>query len=203
MKLYYLPGACSLADHIALYWSGLPFEAEAVARDKLKSDFLKVNPAGSVPALALDDGTVLTQNVAILNHIADLAPAANLAGQNARERAEALRWTAFVNSDVHKFFNFLFAAPRFIASEAGQAELVKNARLALRGLFETANAQLAATGWLANGTRSIADAYLYVTLRWAKAKGVDLSGLANLEAFFDRMNADEGVKKALAAEGLS
>ena len=110
MKLYYLPGACSLADHIALCWSGLPFEVEAVPRDQLKGEFLKINPSGSVPALALDDGTVLTQNLAILNYIADLAATANLAGKTPRERAEALRWTAFVNADVHKFFSLIFGA---------------------------------------------------------------------------------------------
>ncbi len=203
MKLYYLPGACSLADHIAFIWGGLAFEAEAVARDQLKSEFLKINPSGSVPALALDDGTVLTQNVAILNYIADLAPVANLAGTTPRERAEALRWTAFVNSDVHKFFNFLFGASRFVSGEAAQQELADNAKKSLRGLYQTADTQLAATGWLANGTRSIADAYLYVTLRWARAKGVDLSGMANIEAFFAKMSEDAAVKQALAAEGLA
>ena len=204
MKLYYLPGACSLADHIALCWSGLPFEVEAVPRDQLKGEFLKINPSGSVPALALDDGTVLTQNLAILNDIADLAAAANLTGKTPRERAEALRWTAFVNADVHKFFSLIFGAGRLLAGEDAQNELIASSRTALRGLFQTADAQLAVgNGWLANGTRSIADAYLFVVLRWAKGKNVDLSGLTHLETFHSRMREDEGVKRAMAAEGLA
>ncbi len=204
MKLYYLPGACSLADHIALYWSRLPFEVEAVPRDQLKGEFLKINPAGSVPALALDDGTVLTQNVAILNYIADLAPAANLAGTTPRERAEALRWTAFVNSDIHRFFSLVFGAGRLLAGEDAQNELIASARSTLRGLFQTADAQLGyGNGWLANGTRSIADAYLFVVLRWAKGKGVDLSGLTHIEAFYATMREDDGVKRAMVAEGLA
>lgn len=204
MKLYYLPGACSLADHIALYWSELPFKAEAVPRDQLKGEFLKINPAGSVPTLVLDDGSVLTQNLAILNYIADLAPAANLAGTTPRERAEALRWTAFVNADIHRFFLLIFGASRLLAGDDAQNELATSARNALRGLFETANMQLAnGNGWLANGTRSIADAYLFVVLRWAKARSIDLSGLDHLDAFSARMREDDGVKRAMAAEGLA
>jgi glutathione S-transferase len=204
MKLYYLPGACSLADHIALYWSQLPFEAEAVPREQLKGEFLKINPAGSVPAMALDDGTVLTQNLAILNYIADLAPGANLAGTTPRERAEVLRWTAFVNADIHRFFSLIFGAGRLLAGEAAQNELIESSRTALRGLFETANAQLGnGNGWLANGTRSIADTYLFVVLRWAKAKNINLSGLDHLDTFSARMREDEGVKRAMAAEGLA
>lgn len=203
MKLYTLPGACSTACHIALVWSGLPFEVQVLGRDELKGPaFLAVNPAGSVPALA-DGDDVLTQNAAILGYVADLAPQAGLAGDGGpRQRAEANRWLAFSNADVHPAFHPLFSPARFIADEAQHDALKGAARTRLRRLYEHADAQLDGRDWLA-GFRSYADPYLYVTLRWARAMRVDLSGLDRLAGFKTRMEADAGVRAALVAEGLA
>jgi glutathione S-transferase len=202
MKLYYLPGACSLADHIVLEWVGATYEAEAVPRDRLTSpEYLKVNPTGQVPALQDDDGWLLTENVAILAYLADRFPEAGLAGEGPRGRAEVLRWLAYLNSDVHQAFKPLFNPARFVADEAAHAELQANARTRLRGMFERLDARLADRDWLA-GTRSIADPYLFVVQRWARGKGVDLSGLDHLERFAQRMREDAGVRAAMKAEGL-
>src|SRR5690606_37595648 len=102
MKLYYSPGACSLADHIVLEWIGKPYEAQAVSREqRALPEFRKLNPAGAVPVLE-HDGMVLTQNMAILNYLADLYPEAGLHGDGSpKARAEINRWRSFVNSDVH------------------------------------------------------------------------------------------------------
>jgi glutathione S-transferase len=202
MKLYYLPGACSLADHIVLEWVGATYDAEAVPRDRLTSpEYLKVNPTGQVPALQDDDGWLLTENVAILAYLADRFPEAGLAGEGPRGRAEVLRWLAYLNSDVHQAFKPLFNPARFVADEAAHAELQANARTRLRGMFERLDARLADRDWLA-GTRSIADPYLFVVQRWARGKGVDLSGLDHLERFAQRMREDAGVRAAMKAEGL-
>lgn len=203
MKLYTLPGACSTACHITLAWSGLPFDVQVLGRDELKGPaYLAINPAGSVPALALGDD-VLTQNAAIMGYVADLAPQAALAGDgSARQRAEANRWLAFSNADVHPAFHPLFGPARFIADEAQHEALKATARERLRGLYERAEAQLDGRDWIA-GFRSYADPYLYVTLRWARAMRVDLTGLDRLAQFRKRMDADAGVRVALAAEGLS
>jgi glutathione S-transferase len=202
MKLYYLPGACSLADHIVLEWVGATYEAEAVPRDRLTSpEYLKVNPTGQVPALQDDDGWLLTENVAILAYLADRFPETGLAGEGPRGRAEVLRWLAYLNSDVHQAFKPLFNPARFVADEAAHAELQANARTRLRGMFERLDARLADRDWLA-GTRSIADPYLFVVQRWARGKGVDLSGLDHLERFAQRMREDAGVRAAMKAEGL-
>lgn len=202
MKLYSKPGACSTADHIALRWAGEPFEVELLTRETLKAPaFLAINPAGSVPAL-VDGDFVLTQNAAILGYIADTYPQAGLAGDGSpRQRAEAARWLAFVNSDLHPAFKPLFAPGRYIADEGQKDALAAVAHANLRGLFETADRQLADKPWLA-GFRSFADPYLYITLRWAAGLKVDLSGLDNLAAFKKRMEADDGVRAALSAEGL-
>ncbi|MFL9582912.1 glutathione S-transferase N-terminal domain-containing protein [Stenotrophomonas sp. AB1(2024)] len=203
MKLYSKPGACSTADHIALQWTGQPFEVELLDKNTLKAPaYLAINPAGSVPTI-VDGSFVLTQNAAIMGYIADSYPQAGLGGDgSAQQRAEANRWLAFVNSDVHPAFSPLFAPGKFIADETQYDAIRDAARKRLRGLFETANRQLADKPWLA-GFRSYADAYFYITLRWATGAKVDLTGLDNLAAFKTRMEADTGVQAALTAEGLN
>lgn len=203
MKLYYLPGACSMADHIALEWVGKPYEAHPVAREALRSpDYLKLNPSGQVPALVVEDDWVLTQNVAILNYLMDSFPEAGLDGKGSpRERAEVNRWLCFLNADVHAAFKPLFGPQRFIADESQHAALQDSARTHLRAHFERLDGQLSDRPWL-TGHRSVADAYLFVVMRWAKAKQVNLGGLDHLEAFFSRMQADPGVQAAMKAEGF-
>lgn len=202
MKLYTKPGACSTADHIALQWTGGRFDVEVLDAKGLKSPaFLAINPAGAVPVL-VDGDFVLTQNAAIMGYIADRFPAAGLVGDgSARQRAEATRWLAFLNSDLHPAFSPLFAPGKFLADEAGHGGLRDAARTRLHGLFGTADRALADREWLA-GFRSVADPYLYVTLRWARALRVDLDGYDALAAFKARMEQDAGVRAALEAEGL-
>jgi len=203
MKLYYSSGACSLADHITLEWIGKPYEAVRVSRDERKAPaFLKLNPAGAVPVFE-DGDWVLTQNAAILNFLADSFPEAGLGGDGSpKSRAEVNRWLAFVNSDVHPAFKPLFGATAYLDDEAAIAKSKEAALKSLRGLFERADGQLAGKDWL-TGSRSIADPYLYVVTRWAKAQGVDLSGLANLERFVGNIEADAAVQKVLKDEGLA
>ncbi|RDZ27691.1 glutathione binding-like protein [Lysobacter silvisoli] len=203
MKLYAKPGACSTADHIALQWTGQPFELQVMTRESMKSpEFLRINPAAAVPAVE-DGDFVLTQNAAIMGYIADSYPAAQLAGDGSpRQRATAARWLAFVNSDLHPAFLPLFAPARFAEDASHHAALKQAAHKRLRALYEAADKQLEGKQWLA-GFRSYADPYLYITLRWAQAQQIDLSGLENLHAFKQRMEADAGVRAALEAEGLS
>ncbi len=200
MKLYFSPGTCALADHIVLAWIGKPYEVQKVSREQRQEPwFLKLNPAGQVPVFE-EDGWVLTQNSAILNHLADEFPEAKLGGDGSRHgRAEMHRWLAFVNSDVHPAFKPLFGAANFLEDPMLIEKAKDNARANLRKLFERLDQQLAGRDWVV-GTRSIVDPYLFVTLRWAKGQNVDLSGLENLERFFTRMNDDAGVKKALAEQ---
>jgi glutathione S-transferase len=203
MKLYYSPGACSLADHIVLEWIGQPYEAVKITReDRATPEFRALNPAGAVPVLE-HDGWVLTQNAAILGYLIDTHPEAKLGGDGTpKGRAEVMRWLAFVNSDVHPTFKPLFGATAYLEDEAVIEKTKANAKAALRALYTRADAQLADKDWIA-GSRSVADAYLYVTLRWAKALDIDLSGLDHLAAFVARMEADAAVQKVLKDEGLA
>ena len=203
MKLYTSPGACSTADHIVLEWIGKPYTFEIVSREQRSTpEFKKLNPAGAVPVLD-DGGWILTQNAAIMNYLVDLHPESGLGGDGTpKSRAEVNRWLSFVNADVHPTFHPLFGSTAYLDDAAAIEKTKENSRAKLRGYFERANAQLQGRDWI-TGNRSVADPYWYITLRWAKATGVDLSGLDNLKAFVARMEADAGVQKALKEEGLA
>jgi glutathione S-transferase len=202
MKLYYIRGACPLVPHIVLEWIGKPFEAQEVSRTEVKEPkFLAMNPTGQVPVLA-DGDLILTQNASILEYLAELNPEARLLGETPRERAETRRWFGFCNSDLHRTFSIVFAAPSYIAGAEGQAELIANTKKKVIGFFHIADKQLKGKKWL-TGSRSIADPYLYTLMRWAKAKEMDLSDCVNLQAFFAHMEADPGVRAAVKAQGLN
>jgi len=201
ITLYTMPGACSLADHIALRWAGADFEVVTVDHAGTKQpEFLAINPAGAVPALKIGEW-VLTQNVAILNYIADRFPEARLGGDgSAQSRAEVNRWLALLNADLHTSFTPLFGASDWLGEDVAN-KLKDAARTRIVGLFTRLDAQLAGKDWL-TGAPSIADPYLFVVMRWALWMKIDLSALFNLNAFFARMLANAGVQAAMKAEGL-
>ncbi|MGB6102223.1 MAG: glutathione S-transferase family protein [Pusillimonas sp.] len=202
MKLYYLPGACPLASHIALEWTGQPYELELVSREALKQPaYLALNPLGAVPTL-VDGDFVLTQSAAILEYIAELNPQAGLLPDTPRERAEVRRWLGLCNADLHRTFGNIFGAQGLASTPEFQEELVAKSSAKVQQLFAVADKQLEGKEWIA-GTRSVADPYLYTLMRWANAKGIDISGLKNLQAFYGRMEADAGVQAALKAQGLT
>lgn len=203
MKLYTMPGACSMADHIVLEWTGKPYTAVIVSgEERATPDFRLLNPAGAVPVLEEGDWS-LTQNAAILNYIADTYPAAKLGGDGTpKDRAEVNRWLGFLNSDMHPAFKPMFGTTDYLEDKATIEKTHDNARKQLRILFERVDAQLGKHEWIAGDYKSIADPYLFVMLRWAKGTKVDLSGLGNLKKFERRMRADAGVQRVLKAEGI-
>ena len=200
MKLFYMPGACSLAGHIVLEWTGAPYETVGMTRAGIKSpEFLALNPSGAVPLLQHGDFW-LTENAAILGYIADQHPHARLLGDGTpRGRADVMRWVAFLNSDVHKAFLPIFKPARFLDDETRVDDLAQTARGHVRAYLQRLDARLDGRAWLA-GARSVADPYLFVILRWALGKGIGLKGLDNLQHFVAAMQADAGVRAALAQE---
>jgi glutathione S-transferase len=202
MKLYSFSGSCALGAHIALEWIGQPYELQLVQKDDLASPAIRaLNPNGQVPIL-VDDGWALNENAAILNYLADKFPGAKLGGEpTPRGRAEVNRWLAMMNSDVHPAFKPLFGATSYLGDEAMIEKSKDVARQRLRTWFERLDKQLEGRDWVA-GERSIADPYLFVTVRWTHAVKVDLGGLANVKAFERRMRADPGVQRALKMQKL-
>ncbi len=201
MKLYYMPGACPLATHIALEWIGQPYETEVVPRDKLKSpEFLALNPVGSVPVFK-DGNMVLTQGSAILEYLAEKHPEAKLMPDSLEARADTRRWLAFVNADLHKAFSLIFGKASYTSDTAAQDLLVAGGSAKATQLFAIIDKQLEGKEWV-TGSRSVVDPYLYTVTRWAHSIKLDLSRFTNLLAFFERMKADPGVQRALKAQGL-
>ena len=200
MKLYYSPGACSLAPHIVLNEAGLKFEP--VLTD-LKShtladgtDFYGVNSKGYVPLLELDNGERLSEGPAMVQYIADLVPEKKLAPANgtmARYRLQ--EWLNFITSELHKGIGGLFnpAMP-----DAGKAVIKARATDKLAWVDK----QLEGKQYLMGDAFSVADPYLFTVTNWTRIVGIDLSGMKNLSAFQARMAARPAVQAAMKAEGL-
>ncbi len=199
MKLYYAPGACSMAPHIVLREAGLKFELDKVdlAAKKTESgeDFLAVNPKGYVPALKLDDGTVMTEVSVICQYIADLRPRRGLAPKpKTPERYKLMEWLNFISTEIHKGLSD-FYNPK-LTPEWREAKLE---RLAKR--LDYLDRALGANQHLM-GEFSVADAYLFTVLNWTGRLQVDLSKWPNIQAFKARIAERPAVKKAMKAEGL-
>ncbi len=201
MKLYYLKGACSLASHIALYESGLKFEVASVDRQTKKTsdgeDFNQVNSKGYVPALRLDNGEVLTEGVAVLQYIADKAPAAKLAppaGNSERYRLQ--EWLSFINSEVHKAFSPLF-------NPAASEDVKQYSRGNLTKRIDWLEGKANSKPFLMGEQFTVADAYLFTVLGWAAHVGLDLGKWPNLKRYHERVGARPNVQAALKAEGLA
>ncbi len=202
MKLYYSPGTCACACHIVLEWAGKPYDLQKVSIHGTKSpELLQVNPQGAVPVLE-ENGWVLTQNLAIMNYLIDSSSEEKRFGDgSAKQRAEINRWLAFLNSDLHTAFKPLFGSTAYLGDAKVIEQTKINATQAVVRMLTQVNAHLEKQDYLAS-TRSPADAYLYVILRWVKSLAIDVSTLKALHAFVQRMEADSGVQKALTMEGL-
>lgn len=201
MKLYFSPGACSLAPHIALIIAGIPFSAERVSlKTKLTasgSDFRDINDKGSVPALQLDNGKVLTEAAVLLQYIADQAPAAGLApAAGTVERYELMVWLNYIATELHKRFTPLFTPG---CTEEGRSA----AWAALARPLGYIAGKLDGRDFLAGASFSIADAYLFTVLNWAMFAQFSLDDWPVLQAYQARVGAIPAVQEAMRAEGLA
>jgi glutathione S-transferase len=200
MKLYYAPGACSLSPHIALLEAGLPYDLVKVdlRAKKLENgdDFLKVNPKGQVPALALDSGELVTEGPVIVQMIADQVPAKHLApARDSAERYKLLEWLNFITGELHKNFSPLFQP---VIPDDVKAFFKDR----LMGKLKYIDGKLAGHDYLMGKQFTVADGYLFVMLAWADRMKFDLTGLNNLLAYKDRVAARPKVQEALVKEGL-
>ncbi|GAB3127134.1 glutathione transferase GstA [Novispirillum itersonii] len=201
MKLYYSPGACSLASHIVLREVGAAVELEKVAlatrTTESGADFAAINPKGYVPALVLDDGALLTEGVAIMQYAAETHPQAGLAPKTPLERARVQEALNYLGTEVHKSFSPLFKP---WTTEEGKVQ-ARDMVLKRLGLIES---QLAdGRAWLLGDAVSVADFYLFVITNWAAHVAVPLDGFPHLNALRGKIAARPAVQAALKAEGLA
>jgi glutathione S-transferase len=201
MKLYFSPGACSLASHIIVRELSLPVSLMKVDLSTKKfgndEDYLVINKKGYVPALEFDDGTLLTEGVAILQFLVDQKPEANLAPVNGtRDRYKLQEWLTFTASEIHKSYSPLF--------DDSTPEQTKKASLEkLDKRYAYVAEQLAQRDFLLGDQFTVADAYLFITMLWAEKFNVDISKWPTLKEYKDRIAARTSVQEALAAEKVA
>lgn len=205
MKLFFSPGACSLAPHIALEESGLPYELARVDFSKTEQrspDYLKINPKGRVPALA-DGDFVVTENPAILRYIAARAPEKKLWPNDPRAEARCMEWMAWISSGVHISYAHVRRPERYATGEDALANVVAKGRESARDVWEAVEKKLGAGPWTAGDDYSVADAYLFVFWTWGRGQVLQYDmakDFPNWTAHARRMGERPAVKRALERE---
>ena len=200
MKLYYSPGACSLSPHIALQEAGLAYTPVLTSTKSHKlqdgTDFYTINALGYVPVLELDNGERLREGPAIVQYIADQVPDKQLAPANgtlARYRLQ--EWLTFIGTELHKGFSPLF-------NPATPEEYKPMVRERLLQRLQWVDSQLAGKQYLMGDQFTVADGYLFTVTNWTQPTKLDISGLAHLAAYRERVGARPAVQAAMKAEGL-
>jgi len=198
MKLYFSPGACSLASTIAFHEAGVPVELVRVDTSvhKLKdgSDYYKINPRGYVPAIQLDDGQVFTEGAALLQYIGDLAPAsAVIPKPGTLERLRANSWLTFISSEIHKTYS-----PLFNKDLSEEAKATFKAKLAKR--FDELDKHFTTHKYLMGEQFTVADGYLYTVISWSAGVGIDLGKWPHLAAYRQSIADRPKVREALQNE---
>ena len=200
MKLYYSPGACSLSPHIALQEAGLAYTPVLASTKSHKlqdgTDYYTINALGYVPVLELDNGERLREGPAIVQYIADQVPDKQLAPANgtlARYRLQ--EWLTFIGTELHKGFS-----PLFNPATPEEYKPVVRERLLQR--LQWVDSQLAGKQYLMGDQFTVADGYLFTVTNWTQPTKLDISGLAHLAAYRERVGARPAVQAAMKAEGL-
>lgn len=200
MKLYYSPGSCAMAPHIAATESGVKLDLVKVDLRAHKTengdDFYAINPRGYVPLLELDDGTRLTEANVLVQYIADEKPEGGLMPKDRLGRAKMQSALAFVATELHKGFGPLW-------DPTAPAETKASAKAKLGKRFDEINATLANQQYLAGNDFSAVDAYAFPVINWSNFHKIDLGQWPNIAAYMQRVAARPKVQEALKAEGLA
>lgn len=199
MKLYYSKGSCSLSPHITMREAGLPVELVRVdlATKKTESgeDYTQLARKSAVPMIQMDNGEFLTEGAVIVQYLADLAPQANLLPKaGSIERVRVQEWLNYISSELHRGFSPIFKPMGDEAKSFALKNLAKQ--------FDYLTEQLANRTYLMGDQFTVADAYLFTVLSWAKPATIDLAPWPALTAYRDRVAARPKVQEAMAAEGL-
>jgi len=205
MKLYYAPGACSLASHIALEELGMPYETvklDLAAGDQRKPEYLALNPRGRVPTLVVD-GKVLTENLGIMTYIAGGYPKAGLWPEDTWHQAKAISTMAWISNTVHPTFGHILRTARYV-DDAGAQELVKaKARTMYFEYLTEIDNLLKGRKWAVGNHYTVVDGYLVVFYRWGNRLQMPMASLANYTALMNKVLARPAVKKVMADEGIA
>jgi glutathione S-transferase len=205
IKLYYAPGACSFASHIALEEVGVPYETQKMdlaAGDQRSDWYLKINPRGRVPALVVD-GQVLTENVGILTYLGGGYPQANIWPKKTWDQAKLVSTMAWLSNTVHPAYGHIVRPARYADDEPSRESIKKKGRESFEGYLKEIDELLEGQKWAIANQYTVADGYLLVFYRWANRAKMDVRSLRNYSALVDRVMARPAVKKVMADEGIT
>ncbi len=206
MKLYMIPGLCSLAPHIVACEMGMKLSLEKVdfATKKYSGgDFHKINPTGLVPALQLDSGEILTEASAISLYLAGQKPDAKLLPkEGSLERARTHQWLNFIATEIHKAFTPVFLGERMVKNPEGLQQLKDYFKELLSSRFNLVEDHLKSNNYMAGTAFTVADPYLYTMFRWTTLVGMSTKSWPNIQKFMGRLEDRQGVKQAMSAEDL-
>jgi glutathione S-transferase len=205
IKLYYAPGACSLASHITIEETGLPYETEKLdlaAGDQRKPEYLKLNPRGRVPTCVVD-GHVITENVGIISYFAGGYPQARIWPKDTWHQALAVSTMAWLSNTVHTTYGHMVRPARYVDDADAQEKVKAKARTSFEGYLNEIDGLLAGRKFCVGNHYTAVDAYLLVFYRWGNRAKMPVRQLANYTALADRVLARPAVKKVMADEGIT
>jgi len=205
LKLYYAPGACSLASHIALEETGLPYETQKMdlmAGDQRSESYLRINPRGRVPTLVAD-GQILTENVGIMTYLGGGYPDAGIWPKKTWDQAKLVSTLAWLSNTVHPTYAHIVRTQRYVDDEGAQEAVKAKARTMFEGYLKEIDSLLEGHKWSIANQFTVADGYLLVFYRWANRQKMDVRALKNYTAVMDRVLARPTVKKVMADEGIT
>ena len=204
-KLYYAPGACSLASHIALEESGIPYETEKLILqngDQKKPEYLKLNPRGRVPTLVVD-GKVLTENMAILTYIGGGYPKSGLWPKHTWDQAQAVSLMAWFSNTVHPTYGHLFRPERYVDEAPHQDAVKAKARGMYEGYLREIDGMLEGRKWLVGGHFTVADTYPVVFYRWGNRQGLPVKSMKNYTRYVEEILGRPAASRVMADEGIT
>ena len=205
MKLYYAPGACSLASHIALEEVGLPYETvrlNLAEGDQRKPEYLAINPRGRVPTLIVN-GHILTENVGIITYLAGGYPKAKIWPDDTWHQAMAVSTMAWLSNTVHATYGHIVRPARYVDDAASQEAVKTKAKSMYGEYLNEIDTLLKGKKWAIGNHYTAVDGYLLVFYRWGNRNGYPVKSLANYTALMDRVLARPAVKKVMEDEGIT
>jgi glutathione S-transferase len=205
IKLYYAPGACSLASHIALEEVGVPYDTQKMnlaEGDQRKPEYLRLNPRGRVPTLVVDD-QVLTENVGILTYFGGGYPQAGIWPKKTWDQAKLVATLAWLSNTVHPTYGHIVRPERYAADDAAKEDIKAKGKANFQGYLEEIDKLLAGHKWAVANQYTVADGYLLVFYRWANRQKMPVQELKNYSALVQRVMARPAVQKVMAEEGIT
>jgi glutathione S-transferase len=205
IKLYYAPGACSLASHIALEEVGVPYDTQKMnlaEGDQRKPEYLRLNPRGRVPTLVVDD-QVLTENVGILTYFGGGYPQSGIWPKKTWDQATLVATLAWLSNTVHPTYGHIVRPERYAADDAAKEDIKAKGKANFQGYLEEIDKLLAGHKWAVANQYTVADGYLLVFYRWANRQKMPVRELKNYSALVQRVMARPAVQKVMAEEGIT